>query len=47
MEATVPLRILGHLPVHTALKAVSSPHPDCTTKVFLESGLEPTWPVSP
>ena len=38
MEATVPLRILGHLPVHMALNAVLWHNPDRATRIFAESG---------
>jgi hypothetical protein len=38
MEATVPLRVLGRLPVHTALEAVAWYHPDRATRIFGDSG---------
>ena len=47
MELTASLYDLGHWSVYMALKSVSPFHPDCTTKVFLEKGPEPTSPVSP
>ena len=38
MEATVSLRVLGRLPVHTALEAVVWYHPDRATRIFGDSG---------
>ena len=38
MEATVSLRVLGRLPVHTALEAVAWYHPDRATRIFGYSG---------
>ena len=47
MEEFGALFILGHSPRYTALKAVLWHHPDRATRIFRESGPQPTPPVSP